>query len=80
MKHFSDREEKIINIIGSKELGFSEITEELFKDSKFVPFDSIISVGNSIRRIIRKCIHFDLDWTLGKFKKDSKIVIKKIKL
>ena len=65
---FSDREEKIIKIIGNKQLTIAEIAEKLFENEKFVPFDTNITVRNSVDRIIKKCEYQGTTWTLHKNK------------
>jgi len=75
---FSEREQKIINIIGRKKLTLREITKELFKKGDR-PFDSEITVSNSVRRIIMKCSYHNLDWTLTKDRENNRLTIKKEK-
>ena len=50
---FSVREEKILKILGRRKMTYQEIAEKLFDDDK--PLDAEIAVGNSIRRIMKKC-------------------------
>lgn len=76
---FSDREQKIINIIGRKKLTYNDIISELFKNGS-KPFDTNITVANSVRRIIRKCSHHNLKWTLTKFREENKLFVKKERL
>ena len=61
---FSDRELKILSIIGRKKVTLRVICNELFATDDKKPFDVEISVGGTIRRIIEKCEHHKLDWTL----------------
>ena len=77
---FSIREEKIINIIGRKKLRINDITFELFREDKNAPFDSNITVSNSIRRIIKKCDYYKIGWTLEKNRKDGEILVSKVNL
>ena len=74
MNHFSDRENKIIKIIGSKKMTLREIAVKLFeKDIR--SFDATITTGNSVIRIIKKCSYYDLKWTLMKTKKQGSRVL-----
>jgi hypothetical protein len=75
---FSNREEEIIKIIGKKKVTIKIIAGELF-ENKILPFDWEISVGNSVRRIIEKCEHYKLPWTLTKIKEGRHDLISKIK-
>lgn len=76
MEHFSERETKIINILGRKKLTIEQISNELFK--KCVnPLDHTIVISNSVRRIIKKCDHYNLTWTLIKNRENQKLVIRK---
>ena len=79
METFSIREKKIIDIIGRKKMTLDQITSELFKESD-KPFEPKIVVGNSIRRIIRKCTYHNLTWTLIKTRENNKLLIKKKKV
>ena len=76
MNVFSEREQKIIKIIGRKKITLSDISTELFKDG-CKPFDTDISVANSVRRIIKKCSFHALDWTLTKSRENNRLYIKK---
>lgn len=73
---FSEREEEIIKIIGRRKMTIEEITREVFFSDERT-FDSDISVGNSIRRIIRKCSYNNLPWTLTKTRTNKKLIIKR---
>jgi len=75
---FSDREERIIKILGRKQMTFEEISKELFK-GEAAPFDTSISVANSIRRIVMKCCFRNLDWTIEKSRQNRVLLIKKVK-
>jgi hypothetical protein len=76
---FSEREEEIIKIIGKKKMSFEQIAEVLFMFGNVAdhPFDKEITVRNSVCRIIKKCEHYKLNWTLGRTKKDKKLLIHK---
>lgn len=74
MEHFSERENKIIRIIGNKKTPtIKQIAKRLFKNTK--PLDPEIAVANSITRIIKKCDHHKLGWTLIKMRENGKLVI-----
>jgi hypothetical protein len=80
---FSDRENEIVKIIGSnKTMTLQKIAEQLFQDvhKSDRPFDTEISVGNSVRRIIKKAEHYGLAWTLVKKRTDGKMYIIKEKV
>lgn len=79
MELFSEREEAIIKILKRKKMTLEKISSELFKGNK-MPFDSIISVANSVRRIIKKCSYHELPWTLEKTRIDKKLTIKRVRL
>lgn len=66
---FSAREHKIINILAVKDMTLREISENLFDEETL---DSTIKVGNSVSRIIKKCEHHKLNWTLTKRRLPSK--------
>lgn len=73
---FSDREMKIIKIIGRRKLTIKRVVVKLFeKDGE--PFHSDIVVSNSIRTIISKCKFYKLPWTLIKFRDNKKLYIKR---
>lgn len=74
---FSEREEKIIKIIGESRVSISHVTKELFKNEE-MPFDARIIVGNAIIRIAKKCEHYKLDWTLFKNRNNAKLTVSKI--
>jgi hypothetical protein len=79
---FSQREEAILKIIGRKKMTLRLIAEELFTDDhpSDKPMEPEITVGNTIRRIIKKCKHHNLDWTLVRKKMGGKLLISKEKL
>lgn len=79
---FSQREERIIKVLGNKKLTIREIVEKVFADGwgHPKPFDVEISVGNTLRRLMEKCEHYNLNWTLMREKKDNKYVYYKEKV
>jgi hypothetical protein len=80
MKHFSERETNIILIIGRKNMTLSGISKQLFRRDPSSPLDPEIAVANSIRRIIKKCDHHKLKWTLEKTRANNKLTIKRSKV
>lgn len=79
MEHFSEREEKIIKLIGRRKVKIRQLTGELFEGERFIPIDPEISVANCVSRIIKKCKHYSLNWTLEKTKDNNKLVVKRVK-
>ena len=78
MNRFSSREKAIIKVIGRRQLTIAEISEEVYKDDQFTkPLDPEITISNYIRRIIKKCEYYELNWTLYKKRKNNKLLIKK---
>lgn len=79
---FSEREQKIINILENKNIRKTvrEVSDELFSGKKNIPFDKEISVSNSINRIIKKCEHYGIRWTISKEKFDGKLIYKKVQI
>jgi len=75
---FSEREENVIDIIGRKKMTLQLICEELFMHDYNKPFDAEISVGGTVRRIIKKCDHHELNWTFAKKKIGKKMFIYKV--
>lgn len=76
----TEREEKILEVIGKKKLTFDEISQEVFKNNKDIPFDPTVTINNSVNRIIKKCERYKLSWTLVKDKVEGKkIVVHKVK-
>lgn len=73
---FSEREEKIIKVIGEKKFTLEEISERVFKGIT-KPFDDKITIANSIRRINKKCEFNKLNWTFERLRQDKKTVIYK---
>lgn len=78
MEHFSSREQEVIKIVGRKKVTLEQIINELFED-KNKPFDTAISVSNTIRRIIKKCEYYKLNWTYEKTRTLNKLTLKKVK-
>lgn len=76
---FSKREKRVLEIIGRKRVTLEEISTELFKHGT-KPLDSKIAVANSVTRIIKKCSHYDLTWTLEKIRENNKLTIKRKRL
>lgn len=72
---FSDREKKIIEIIGKKKLTIEEISVELFKGDRNAPFDKKITISNSISRINDKCEYHSLAWFLFKNKRSGEKMV-----
>lgn len=75
---FSERELAILKIIGRKKVTLQVIVNELFDGKR--PLDPEITVGNTVRRIIKKCEYNKLDWTLIRNKMGGKLLISKEKL
>ena len=73
---FSEREELVVKIIGKRKLTIKDIAAKFFVHYER-PFDAEISIGNHIRRIIKKCKHHELNWTLTKHRVNSKLIITK---
>lgn len=77
---FSEREQKILKVIGKKRhMTIAMITKEVFAELQTLhtPMDAEITIGNSIRRIIKKCEHFKIHWTLKRDKFDGRVVFTK---
>jgi hypothetical protein len=77
---FSEREQAILKVLGRKKMTLQSIAEEVFMHEYDKPLDPEITIGNSIRRIIRKCDHYKLDWTLIRKKMGGKLLISKEQL
>lgn len=74
---FSDREEKIIKIIGIKKMSIGEVATKLFEK---LPLDSSILVANSITRINRKCKFYNLTWSIKKERKKNTTLVSREKV
>lgn len=74
---FSKRETKIIDIINNAkdETTVKEICRVLFPVKEF---EQEIKVANSINRIIKKCEHFDLNWTISKNRGETFMKLKRV--
>lgn len=79
MNVFSDREKKIIKIIGRSKTTLSKINTRLFKEED-EPLNGQIMVANSLIRIAKKCKYYKLDWTIAKNRVNGKLIIRKEKL
>lgn len=77
MDIFSEREQKIIKILGRRPMTLEEISSKLFQGNPDKPFDDKIAVGNSVRRIIAKCKHHNLEWTLEKSRETFPMTVRK---
>lgn len=75
MEHFSDRENEILKIIGRRAVTLNYISVRLFLKAPIL--DPKIAVANSVTRIIRKCKHHKLKWTLEKTREFNKLTIKR---
>ena len=73
----SVREQKIIDVLGRRRMTYESLSNEVFADTE-APFDSQISIGNSVRRIIKKCEAEKLKWTLVKKKINTRLVVWRI--
>jgi len=76
MDKFSERESKIIEILGYRQMTIEKIVLELFENDS--PLDAEITVNNSIGRIMKKCEHYDLPWTLTKIRGEKKLRVSRI--
>lgn len=74
---FSEREEKILSILGRRRMTYNSIAVELFYDGS-VPLDAEIAVGNSIRRIIKKCEAEQLKFQIVKKKVNGYMTVWRI--
>ena len=77
---FSERERKIVKILGQRKMTIWDITKKLFHPQVGRPVDPNVAVGNSINRINKKCEYHKLDWRLNKIRTDGKMFIKKEKV
>jgi hypothetical protein len=73
---FSDRETKILKVLGRKTMKVEEIAVGVFEDD-IRGFDSNQIIANTIIRIIKKCEFHNLPWTLNKNKKTTPMTITK---
>ena len=62
MIKFSDREQKILKVLGRKKMTVKQITLKLFRKKRS---DAGTAVAGAIRRINIKCENHDLPWYLN---------------
>lgn len=74
---FSERETKVLRIIGTREKSIQQIAASLF-DADDMPMDSNILVSNCVNRIIKKCKFNELEWTLEKRRAGNTIAVKRV--
>lgn len=74
---FSAREEKIIKVLGRRRMTYASLVEEVFNEGD-KPFDAEISIGNSVRKIEKKCEAEGLKWTLVRKKQNGKLTVWRI--
>lgn len=79
MKNFSTREVKLLNILNKRKMTIKDLAYELFKGDKEAPMDQEITISNSVRRIVKKCEFYKLDWTLVKQRIDGQLYVLKSK-
>ena len=58
---FSPTEQKIIKILGKKEMTIAEITD-VVHDTEYRPLNANNRISSAIRRINQKCIFYKLGW------------------
>lgn len=63
MQQFSEHENLVLHVLGKRRMTVQEISEE-FYHSQELPLESRNYVAMVIRRIVRKCDKFKLNWTL----------------
>lgn len=61
---FSPTEKTVIDIIGRRKITLAELTEELARVSQHESFDLNNYVAGVVRRIVKKCDHYKLNWTI----------------
>jgi hypothetical protein len=74
---FSQRELDILKILARRRMTYASIAEELFTPNDR-PIDPEIAIGNTVRRIIKKCDLNKLNWTLVKKKVTGKMTVWKL--
>lgn len=74
---FSTREEKILKVLARRRMTYASLVEEVFTEED-KPFDAEISIGNSVRKIAKKCEAEGLKWTLIRKKQNGKVTVWKI--
>ena len=77
--NFSERESKIIKIIGRGKMTIREISDQLFKKEPNT-LDAETKVANTLSRIIKKCKHYKLSWSILKKREGRLLTIKKVKV
>lgn len=74
---FSERETKVLRIIGTREKSIQQIASDLFKADD-MPMDSNILVSNCVNRIIKKCTYNKLKWTLDKRRDGNTVIVSRV--
>lgn len=64
VNYFSEHEKIIIKIVGRKKLSIENVTKTFFKTHHDYPLDANNYVAGVIRRIVRKCEHYKLPWSI----------------
>lgn len=79
---FSQIQEKILEILGKKEMSIQDIAKEVYKGSKDKPLSPNNSIVSAISYINLKCYKNDLNWRIegeGTGRKGKTVYIKKVK-
>lgn len=79
---FSQIQEKILEILGKKEMTIQDIAKEVYKGSKDKPLSPNNSIVSAISYINLKCYKNKLDWIIegeGSGRKGKTVYIKKVK-
>ena len=79
---FSQIQEKILDILGKKEMTIQDIAKEVYKGSKDKPLSPNNSIVSAISYINLKCYKNKLDWRIedeGSGRKGKTVYIKKVK-
>ena len=79
MKVFSERERKIVKIVGRKKMTINDIVNAFYVPGK-TPINADIIIGNNLRTIIKKCRYYKKDWPLTKTRENKKLMIRKTKI
>ncbi len=61
---FSETEEKVLKLLGSKKLSIAKLTEEFFKGQK-KPINPNAVVSSAINRINKKADFHNLEWFIS---------------
>lgn len=64
MKHFSERESKILEVLGRRKMTISEITEQFYENAT-APLGANNNIASAVRRINAKCEYYKLPWFLA---------------